>query len=168
MSVTTPAGPSDTDYGSSVLPEFYFFYGPTVTSVDPGEGSATGGTSVTIHGTGFSSVRGPDNFPFVDSVDFGSTKLACSTSPNPWFGCSPATFEVDSDTQITASAPPGTGTVDVSVETWGGMSPTNSADRFSYEQIAPSIGIEPATSITQLDATLNGQVNPWGLPASYR
>ena len=49
------------------------------------------------------------------------------------FGGVPAvSFSVDSDTSITATAPPGTGTVDVTVSATWGTSPTGAADRFTY------------------------------------
>jgi hypothetical protein len=52
-----------------------------------------------------------------------------------WFYCLPSAAiqcEVKSPTEITAASPPGTGTVDVMVETSGGTSPTNSSDLFAY------------------------------------
>lgn len=85
---------------------------PIVTSISPNQGPVSGGTIVTIQGT---------NFTDTSAVNFGLT---------------PATsFIVDSDTQITAISPPGTGTVDVTVTTPGGTSATSPADQFTY--IAP-------------------------------
>ena len=40
---------------------------------------------------------------------------------------------VDSDTEITATSPPGSGTVDVTVVTPTGTSVTSPADQFSYQ-----------------------------------
>jgi hypothetical protein len=118
VSVTTPAGTSEPEE-SSVLPGSYFRYGPTVTSTTPKSGPSEGGTSVVVVGTGFASVKGPDEFGgFVTGVKFGS---ASATS-----------FTVNSESSITAVAPPGTGSVDVTVETYGGTSPTSAADLFSY------------------------------------
>ncbi|MGK8522633.1 IPT/TIG domain-containing protein [Nocardia asteroides] len=71
---------------------------PTITSVFPTTGPASGGNSVVITGTGFT---GPT------TVRFGGTAT---------------TFTLDSDTQITAIAPPGTGTVQVTVANAGGTS----------------------------------------------
>ena len=66
---------------------------PTVTSVKPDAGPQGGGTSVTISGSGFASTT---------AVRFGSTAATSLT--------------VDSATEITATSPAGTGTVDVTVE----------------------------------------------------
>ncbi|WP_329409986.1 IPT/TIG domain-containing protein [Nocardia vinacea] len=70
---------------------------PTITSISPAAGPASGNTSVTITGTGF--------VPIVTTVKFGTVAT---------------TFTVNSPTQITAIAPPGTGTVQVTVTTSGG------------------------------------------------
>jgi len=75
--------------------------------VSPASGSAAGGDTVIITGSGFTGAAG---------VLFGSTG---------------APFTVASDTQITATSPPGTGTVDITVVTsdqTGGIS----AGQFSY------------------------------------
>ncbi|MBH0776811.1 IPT/TIG domain-containing protein [Nocardia bovistercoris] len=69
---------------------------PNVTAVSPASGAEAGGTAVTITGTDFS---GPL------TVRFGGTATS---------------FTIDSDTQITAVAPPGTGTVQVTVAGTGG------------------------------------------------
>ncbi|MDQ6713497.1 MAG: IPT/TIG domain-containing protein, partial [Candidatus Dormibacteraeota bacterium] len=80
---------------------------PAVTNVAPSSGNP--GSTVVITGTGFTKA--------ID-VEFGTT---------PAFS-----FHVDSDTQITASAPGHkAGTVDITV-TVQGTSPTGSADRFTY------------------------------------
>ncbi len=80
---------------------------PTVTAVSPASGTA--GTTVTIEGTGFTS---------------GATVA---------FGSSPAAnVIVASATEIEATAPSGSGTVDVTVQAAGGMSAASTADRFTY------------------------------------
>jgi len=91
---------------------------PTVTKVEPATGPASGGTVVTITGThlgGASAVR------------FGETEAK--------------RFEVKSETSITAEAPAGSGTVDVTVTTAEGPSETTPADQFSYTPVgaAPTI-----------------------------
>ena len=83
--------------------------GPVVTAVDPGAGSATGGTPVVVTGSGFTGAT---------EVDFGTT---------PSSGVS-----VTSDSSLTAIAPPGFGTVDVTVFTPSGDSAASPADRFTY------------------------------------
>jgi hypothetical protein len=103
MFTTLPSGPAQ----------------PTVTRVEPNQGSAAGGTSVTITGT---------NLTGSTAVKFGSTNAT--------------SFTVNSETSITAVAPAGTGTVDVTVTTpSGGTSGTSEADRFTY---GPSVAkVEP-------------------------
>ena len=82
---------------------------PAVTSISPTSGSSTGGTSVTITGT---------NFTGATAVSFGGTAATGLT--------------VISATLITATSPPGSGTVDVLVTTTGGTSATSSADQFTF------------------------------------
>jgi len=81
---------------------------PKVTSISQTSGPITGGTSVTIIGTGFTGVT---------SVNFGSNA---------------ASYTVDSDSLITGTSPAGGGTVDVTVITSGGTSATGAADQFTY------------------------------------
>jgi hypothetical protein len=84
---------------------------PEVTSLSPASGSIAGGVKVTVTGR---------NLAEVTAVRFGTA---------------PATsFTVDSETQITATAPAATapGRVDVSVTSLGGVSPTGRSDRFTY------------------------------------
>jgi Cellulase (glycosyl hydrolase family 5)/IPT/TIG domain len=82
---------------------------PAVISVTPSNGPAAGGTAVTIGGRQFTGATG---------VKFGGTVAAG--------------FKVNSDSQITATSPPGTETVDVTVTTAGGTSASGSGDRFTY------------------------------------
>ncbi|MET7688111.1 IPT/TIG domain-containing protein [Streptomyces sp. NPDC005483] len=72
---------------------------PVVSSVSPNQGPASGGTSVTVTGAGFTGAT---------AVRFG-TQSATS-------------FNVNSSTQITAVSPSGTGTVNVIVTTSQGTS----------------------------------------------
>ena len=82
---------------------------PAVAQLTPQSGPAAGGTSVVINGQGFTGAT---------TVAFGGV-------------VAPA-FTVDSDTQITAISPPGSGVVDVTVTTSGGVSPVTVVDRFTY------------------------------------
>jgi hypothetical protein len=86
---------------------------PTVTALNPNSGTPAGGTSVVISGSDLANAS---------AVDFGDT---------------PATITADSSTSITATAPPGTGTVDVTVTTPDGTSATSTADQYSYELSSP-------------------------------
>ncbi|WP_313535284.1 Ig-like domain-containing protein [Sphingomonas sp.] len=82
---------------------------PRITAISPTSGPSSGGTSVTITGTGLSGTT---------SVVFGGTAASG--------------FAINSGTQVTATAPAGTGTVDVRVTTAGGTSATSAADQFTY------------------------------------
>ncbi len=82
---------------------------PAVTAIAPSSGPATGGTSVSITGTGFAGATG---------VDFGTS---AATS-----------FTVNSPTSITATSPAGSSTVDVMVVGPGGTSTAVTADHFTY------------------------------------
>jgi hypothetical protein len=83
----------------------------TVTKVEPNHGSPGGGTAVTITGTGFTGAT---------AVKFGSTNAQ--------------SFTVNSETSISAVSPKGKGTVDVTVTTPAGTSPTSAADQFTFSK----------------------------------
>lgn len=123
VTVTTPEGTSPTSSADE------FSYSPAVTGISPSQGPVSGGTFVTITGTNFVSPA---------TVNFG---------PNP-----ATNVVVQSSTQITATSPAGTGTVDVTVTTAGGTSATSAADKFSY------ITIQPPTNLT-----VKQQKNDFGL-----
>ncbi|GAA1332779.1 hypothetical protein GCM10009610_73140 [Pseudonocardia xinjiangensis] len=89
--VTAPGGPSS-------AADYLYIAAPVITSVVPDEGPATGGTSVTISGSGLT---------FTSAVSFG---------------VNPAPFTVLSPTQVVATAPAGAGTVQVTLTTPGGTS----------------------------------------------
>jgi hypothetical protein len=82
---------------------------PQVSAISPGSGTGIGGDTVTITGDGFTSATAV------------------------YFGSSSASMTVVSDTQLTATTPPGSGTVDVTVVTSSGTSATSPADQFSYQ-----------------------------------
>jgi hypothetical protein len=99
--------------------------GPIVKAIVPDHGPTSGGTVVTIKGV---------NVVGVTSVEFGST---------------PATnFNVRSQRVITATSPPGVGTVDVVVTTSTGSSPITSADQFTYEDLPTIQGLSPRSGAT--------------------
>jgi alpha-tubulin suppressor-like RCC1 family protein len=105
VTVTTPSGTSATSAADR------FTYGPTVSKVEPNHGSPSGGTTVTITGTGFTGAT--------------TVKFAATTA---------AKFTVNSATSITAVSPKAMGalTVDVTVTTPAGTSPTSPTDQFTY------------------------------------
>ncbi len=113
-----------------------FTYAIAVTGVSPSEGAVAGGTQVTITGSGFTGAT---------AVDFGSSVLGSSQ------------FTVNSDTQITATAPAGTdatGAVNVQVVAPGGTSPVNSGSGyFIYGPVITGVsptsgGVAGGTTVT--------------------
>lgn len=114
---------------------------PTVTGIDPHFGPTTGGTVVTITGT---------NFLNATSVQFGAT---AATS-----------FIINSNTQITAVSPPGTGTVDVTVTTPVGTTATSPADLFIYiptkQATTTTLTVVPNPSIAGQTVVLTANVSP--------
>ncbi|HUA27949.1 MAG TPA: DUF6519 domain-containing protein [Streptosporangiaceae bacterium] len=96
---------------------------PAVTGISPTSGLVSGGTSVTVSGTGFTAATG---------VNFGSVSATA--------------VSVVSDDEITATSPAGTGTVDVTVITAAGTSPTSAADQFTY--VLPTIIATPPPTAT--------------------
>jgi hypothetical protein len=113
VTVVTPTGVSN----PSPVEEFTYVAGPTVGGISPSGGPTTGGTQVTITGSGFMGAS---------AVSFGGT---------------PATsFTVNSDSQVTATSPAGAaGTVDVTVTTVYGTSTTSPADQFTYNHGTPTV-----------------------------
>ncbi|PKM88599.1 MAG: hypothetical protein CVU87_07165, partial [Firmicutes bacterium HGW-Firmicutes-12] len=123
ITVTTAGGTS----ASSVAAQFTYMV-PSINSISPTSGSTAGGTSVTISGT---------NFTGATAVKFGSTNAS--------------SYNVDSDTQITATSPAGSaGVVDITVITAGGTSATSAADQFAY--IVPNSS--PVASDVQISGTV--------------
>ncbi|MBF6356046.1 IPT/TIG domain-containing protein [Nocardia higoensis] len=123
ITATAPAGTGvelvtvTTVGGVSTGSPFAYVAAPVVASLDPTAGPETGGTVVTITGTGLS----------------GATAVS--------FGATPATsFIVVSDTQITAIAPAGTGVQLVTVTTVGG---TSSGVSYTYVAVPSVSGISP-------------------------
>jgi 6-phosphogluconolactonase (cycloisomerase 2 family) len=97
------------DNGQGTITIYQVLLPPTVLSINPSQGPDTGGTSVVITGANFSNAT---------AVNFGSTPAS--------------SFVINSNSQITAISPPGTGIVDVTVTTSLGTSATSSADQFTY------------------------------------
>jgi len=91
---------------------------PAVSSILPAHGPTTGGTDVTIRGSGFDNAT---------NVEFGSQ---------------PAQFKVLSDADLSAVAPAGSGTVAITV-TVRGDSPTSSSNQFSYRKVPTVRSVRP-------------------------
>lgn len=95
---------------------------PVVSGVSPAAGPLSGGTTVTISGSGFTGAT---------AVDFG--------------GIAAKAFTVVSDSRITAWSPAqAAGLEDVTVTTADGQSATVPADQFSYDAIPVITGISPS------------------------
>jgi hypothetical protein len=127
VTVTSPGGTSEK--GSK--DQFTYLPPPTVTRIEPNKGPEGGGPTVTITGT---------NLLHTTEVKFGTGK---------------AVLKSQSETEVTATIPLGSGKVDVTVTTPGGTSATSEADRFTYvpgptvTKVEPNRGPEAgATSVT--------------------
>jgi Bacterial Ig-like domain (group 4)./IPT/TIG domain. len=119
--VTTPAGTS----AVVTADKYTYVAAPAVTTLSPTTGPAAGGTKVTITGSGFSGAS---------AVKFGTTAAS--------------SFSVSSASKIVATAPAGTGTVDVRVTTPAGTSAVVTADRYTYA--APLITVTGVSSIADV------------------
>lgn len=129
QTATAPAGSGTVDVlvtaageqsANSAADDYTYIVAPTVSGIAPGTGPEAGGTSVTITGT---------NLTGATTVQFG--------------GVSAAGFTVNSATEITATAPAGTGTVSVSVTTPGGVSSDTPADDYAYAPVPAVTGVSP-------------------------
>lgn len=92
-----------------------------MSSISPAHGPSTGGSSVSIAGSGFANVT---------KVDFGTV---------------PARFSVVSNTSVTAVAPAGSGTVTVTVTVRGDAPATSSQGQFSYRIVPMVRSVRPAS-----------------------
>ncbi len=117
---TIPSPLGDWDYLNTVI-DYGLAPPPAVSGLSLGGGPASGSTQVTVTGSGFTGVT---------AVTFGAT---------PALGFTPGT-----GTQLTATSPAGSGTVDVTVTTPAGTSGANPADRFTYLQVT---GVNPDTGL---------------------
>jgi hypothetical protein len=130
--VTTPV----TETAITPADRFTYAVRPTVSGVSPKEGSETGGTTVMVTGTNFTS---------------GSTVH---------FGASAATnVKVSSTSSLSAVSPAGTGSVNISVTNAGGTSSANTADKFTYRPgptvtaISPKEGPEAGKTTVTIKGT---------------
>jgi eukaryotic-like serine/threonine-protein kinase len=114
---------------------------PAITSVSPDSGSTTGGTRVTITGTGLADVTVVRFGGVAGTITADSSTQITVTSP-PRTGTvdtavTTAAITADSDTQ-TAST--GAGIVDITVTTRTGTSKITPADRYIYTAAHPAVG----------------------------
>jgi hypothetical protein len=113
VTVVAPGGTSAT----SSADQYTYVAAPTVTGVNPNQGPTTAGIVVSITGTNFTGFVG------TPSVVFGTNAAT--------------TVTVIDATHINATAPAGTGTVDVRVTTPGGQSAVVAADHYTYVAAPP-------------------------------
>ncbi len=123
VTITTPAGVSTAGPAASFTyfpapapqpagtqaPQPAGTQAPQLADIQPPSGPTQGGTRVVLGGSGFTGAV---------AVHFGA-------NPAPY-------FSTDSDTQITAVTPPGTGTVSITVTTSAGISEIQSEGEFTY------------------------------------
>src|SRR4051812_8947303 len=106
---------------------------PIISSMSCSGGPQTGGTIVVITGSGFAA-----NGAHEPLVNFGATPAV--------------TANVDSDTQITALSPPGSGVVYVSVTTIDGTSTRDLSTQFTFSTAA-----QPLPLVTSLSPPAGGR-----------
>ncbi len=125
FSATDAEGNQVYDSGTSALLLLApgFVPAPRVTGISVSAGPASGGTSVTITGTGFTGAT---------QVTFGATPAA--------------SFTVVADTSITAVSPAApSGTVDITVTGPGGTGATVPLDQFTFVAGPAVTGLSPST-----------------------
>jgi hypothetical protein len=128
ITVTTLGGTSETSGAN----EFAYVVAPTIEGMTPREGPEAGGTTVRI-------------------------SCFCSRASAIKFGSSNASFTVNGDGSVTATSPPGSGTVLVTVTTTGGTSGPSSLAEFTYvppptvTEVTPNTG--PAAGDTPVTIT---------------
>jgi hypothetical protein len=96
---------------------------PVVKAINPDSGPAAGGTGVVITGRCFIRVK---------AVLFGTSAADA--------------VKVNSTTKITATSPPGHGTVNVKVKTSVGTSAPGPGDQFHYDPSSASVGASQGPS----------------------
>jgi len=161
ITVTAPAGPASavsvnvtTPGGTSNPLPYFYITAPTVTELSTHLGPATGGNTVTVFGSGLT---------LTSAVDFGGN---------------PATaINVISDSQLTVTAPAGSGTVQVTVTTPGGTSSTGTGNpHYTYlgapvlTSLNPPNGLDAGGDSVVLvgsNLTYTDSVTFGGVPASF-
>ncbi len=99
---------------------YHYIAPPTVSSIAPKEGPDAGNTSVTIKGAHLTRAT---------EVSFG--------------GVAAKTFSIVADTEIVATTPAGTGSVDVAVKTAGGKAVTGAGNEFTYRGVPKVTALSP-------------------------
>ena len=144
----TTSSASMSGFAAASLNCYVYSSGPcntalTVSSVLPHSGPATGGTSVVITGIGLTAAT---------AVKFGS--VAAST------------FTVNGDTKITATSPPGSGTVDIRVTVGTATTATSAADRFTFTVNCLTASLSPTSPSQEAGSTIAFTAGSTGCPNS--
>jgi len=108
---------------------------PTVTGLSPKLGPVTGGTSVTITGTGFAAAT---------KVSFGATSATHFTINSP--------FSITATSPSVATA----STVDVTVSNAGGASATSGKDKFKYLPSVDAVTPNSGSTLGGTSVTVTG------------
>ncbi|WP_338177527.1 IPT/TIG domain-containing protein [Jatrophihabitans sp.] len=117
--VTTPYGTSVAATGN----KYTYLNAPTVTAVSPSSGKTAGGNTITVTGTGFTSVSG---------VKIGTVAVT--------------SFTVVSSTKITAVVPAqAAASHNVYVTTPGGVSVATTANRYTYLDVPTVTAVSPSS-----------------------
>ena len=113
--------------------------------------TSPGTTNITVAGTwpSTSACSGGSG----DCAEFVAQEFTAPNTGNQitsvTFGGRSASFTVNSQSQITATAPPGSGTADIQVTNGNGTSPVTASDQFTYSQLEPPNPKESSTSVIQ-------------------
>jgi LGFP repeat/Bacterial Ig-like domain (group 3)/IPT/TIG domain/FG-GAP-like repeat/Putative Ig domain len=106
---------------------------PVVTGLSQNVGGSSGGNQVQIEGTGLTGAS---------AVHFGAAAASAVTAISPY--------------AVVAVAPPGSGTLDVSVTTPGGTSPLSSLDQYTYVSIPSSPQAPTISSLSPNNGPVTG------------
>ena len=130
--------------GAGAATCLYTYDYPAVTSVSPNDGSATGGNTVTVTGTGFANLTGSDG------VRFGSTDAT--------------SYTVLSDIKITAVVPPGAAGETVSVTVAGQQADWSVEYTYDYPTVTSvTPGSGPAAGGNTVNITGSGFLDAIGV-----
>jgi large repetitive protein len=133
---------------------------PAVAGVSPAGGTAMGGTTVTITGTGLAHATAVRFGGVAGTITADSGTRITVTSP-PSTGTvgitvTAALVIADSGAQITGTGPPGTVRVDIAVTTPAGTSRPTAADHYTYTVPRPTVtGVSPADGSTAGGTTVS-------------
>lgn len=122
---------------------------PTVTGISPRSGVVSGGTSVTITGTGFDPTPGATTVAFDSTASTGTVTCSSTMSCTATSPAAPPGFRLP---------PAGNGQVQVTVTTIGGTSDPNS-DAVAFTYVPPPPPPPTVTSVTPASGPAAGNNN---------